>query len=99
MPTPDDLPDDIAALKQIITAMARDAATAQAEIAKLKFQLARYRRTEFGRSSEQLARESEQLELAIETLETDQAERLATVAPEAAAIVDSTAEAPQLKAD
>jgi transposase len=93
VPTPDDLPDDIAALKQIITAMARDAATAQAEIAKLKFQLARYRRTEFGRSSEQLARESEQLELAIETLETDQAERLATVAPEAAAIVDSTAEA------
>ena len=81
MPTPEDLPDDIAALKQIITAMARDAATAQAEIAKLKFQLARYRRTEFGRSSEQLARESEQLELAIETLETDQAERLASRGP------------------
>ena len=93
MPTPEDLPDDIAALKRIIAAMVHDAATAQAEIAKLKFQLARYRRAEFGRSSEKLAQESEQLELAIETLETDQAERLATVAPEAAAIIDSAAAA------
>ena len=49
--------------------MARDAATARAEIARLKFQLARYRRAEFGRSSEKLARETEQLELAIEALE------------------------------
>jgi len=93
VPTPEDLPDDIAALKRIIAAMARDAATAQVEIAKLKFQLARYRRTEFGRSSEKLAQESEQLELAIEALETDQAERLATAAPGAAAIVDDATEA------
>ena len=93
MPSPEDLPDDIAALKRIITEMARDAATARAEIARLKFQLARYRRAEFGRSSEQLAHETEQLELAIEALETDQAERLATAAPEAATIVDSMAEA------
>src|SRR5271165_4423742 len=89
----ENLPDEIEALKQIIADLARDAVVAQAEIAKLKFQLARYRRAEFGRSSEKLAQESEQLELAIETLETDQAERLATVAPEAAAIVDSVAEA------
>ena len=70
MRTPEALPDDIAALKRIIAAMAQDAVNAQAEIAKLKFQLARYRRAEFGRSSEKLAREAEQLELAIETLET-----------------------------
>ena len=57
--------------------MAQDAIAAQAEIAKLRFQLARYRRAEFGRSSEKLAREAEQLELAIEALEADQAERLA----------------------
>ena len=69
--TPDNLPDDLAALKRIIAAMALDAATAQAEIARLKFQLARYRRAEFGRSSEKLAREVEQLELALEALETD----------------------------
>ena len=55
------------AVESIIAEMARDAVSAQAEIAKLKFQLARYRRAEFGRSSEKLAREVEQLELAIET--------------------------------
>jgi transposase len=93
VPSPDDLPDDIAALKRIITEMARDATTARAEIARLKFQLARYRRAEFGRSSEKLARETEQLELAIEALETDQAERLSIAAPETAAIVESMAEA------
>ena len=89
MPTPEALPDDIAALKRIITDMARDAVTAQAEIARLKFQLARYRRAEFGRSSEKLEREAEQLELAIEALETDQAERLGAISPEAAAAIES----------
>jgi len=82
--TPDNLPDDLAALKRIIAAMAQDALTAQAEIARLKFQLARYRRAEFGRSSEKMARDTEQLERALEALETDQAERLATAAAEAA---------------
>ncbi len=91
--TPDNLPDDPAALKRIIAAMAQDALTAQAEIARLKFQLVRYRRAEFGRSSEKLAREAEQLELALEALETDQAERLATASPEAAAAVETAAEA------
>jgi transposase len=92
VPSPEDLPDDIAALKRIIAEMACDATTARAEIARLKFQLARYRRAEFGRSSEKLARETEQLELAIEALETDQAERLSIAAPETAAIVESMAE-------
>ena len=68
---PDQLPDDAQALKRIIAAMAQDAVAAQAEIAKLRFQLARYRRAEFGRSSEKLAREADQLELAIEALEAD----------------------------
>ena len=83
--TPDTLPDDPAALKRIIAAMAQHALTAQALIARLKFQLARYRRAEFGRSSEKLARNTEQLELALEALETDQAERLATASPTVAA--------------
>jgi transposase len=91
--TPDNLPDDPAALKRIIAAMAQDGLTAQAEIARLKFQLARYRRAEFGRSSETLARDTEQLELALETLETDQAERLATTSPAVAATVETAAEA------
>jgi transposase len=89
----DNLPDDPAARKRIITAMAQDAVTAQAEIARLKFQLAHYRRAEFGRSSEKLGREIEQLELVLEALETEQAERLATASPAVAAIVRTAAEA------
>src|SRR5260370_7832668 len=73
--------------------MAQDAVAAQAEIAKLRFQLARYRRAEFGRSSEKLAREAEQLELAIESLETDQAERSATASPVVAAAIETAAAA------
>ena len=86
---PDNLPDDPAALKRIIAGMAQDALTAEAEIARLKFQLARYRRAEFGRSSEKLAHDTEQLELVLETLETDQAERLATTSPPVAAAVET----------
>jgi transposase len=92
--TPDNLPDDAAALKRIIAAMTQDALTAQAEIARLKFQLACYRRAEFGRSSEKLARATDQLELALETLETDQAERLATASPAVAAVVEAEAQKP-----
>jgi transposase len=87
------LPDDIATLKQIIADLMRDAVVAQAEIAQLKFQLARYRRAEFGKSSERLARDIAQLELAIETVETDQAERLAAKPPAVVALIEAAAEA------
>ena len=40
------------------------------EVEKLKIQLARLRRMQFGRSSEKIAREIDQLELALEDLET-----------------------------
>src|SRR4051795_1035808 len=89
----DQLPDDPQALKEIIAAMAQDAIAAQAEIARLRFQLARYRRAEYGQSSEKLAREVEQLELAIETLEADQAERLAAASPVVAAAIEAASEA------
>jgi transposase len=92
--SPDQLPDDAQSLKQIIAAMAQDAIAAQAEIAKLRFQLARYRRAEFGRSSEKLAREAEQLELAIEALESDQAERIATASPIIAAAIETAGQKP-----
>jgi transposase len=72
--------------------MALDAVTAQAEIAKLRFQLARYRRAEFGRSSEKLEREADQLELAIEALEADQAERIAGASPVVAAAIEAATE-------
>jgi transposase len=89
----DQLPDNAEALKRIIAALLQDAVAAQAEIAKLRFQLARYRRAEFGRSSEKLAHEIEQLELAIEMLETDQAERLAAASPVVAAAIETATEA------
>src|SRR6266851_4572247 len=73
--------------------MVQDAVAAQAEIAKLRFQLARYRRAEFGRSSEKLAHEADQLELAIEALEADQAERLAAASPVVAAAIEAAVEA------
>jgi transposase len=89
----ENLPDEIQGLKQIIADLAREAVVAQAEIAKLKFQLARYRRAEFGRSSEKLARDLAQLELAIEAVETDRAERLAASPPAVAAVIEAAVEA------
>jgi transposase len=47
------------------------------EIEKLKFQLAKLRRMQFGRSSERLTRQIEQLELRLEELETGEAEAVA----------------------
>jgi hypothetical protein len=93
MPSPiDQLTDNADALKRIIATMAQDAVNAQAEIAKLRFQLARYRRAEFDRWSEKLDREVDQLELAIETLEADQAERLAATLPIIAAVIEAAVE-------
>src|SRR5277367_1522674 len=44
------------------------------EIEKLKFQIAKLRRMQFGKSSERIARQIEQLELQLEELETGEAE-------------------------
>ncbi len=47
------------------------------EIEKLKFQIAKLRRMQFGRSSERITRQIEQLELQLEELETGEAEEIA----------------------
>src|ERR1700733_963722 len=47
------------------------------EIEKLKLQIAKLRRMQFGRSSERISREIEQLELRLEELETGEAEAAA----------------------
>jgi transposase len=47
------------------------------EIEKLKFQIAKLRRMQFGRSSERITRQIEQLELRLEELETGEAEAVA----------------------
>jgi transposase len=47
------------------------------EIEKLKFQIAKLRRMQFGRSSERISRQIEQLELRLEELEAGEAEVVA----------------------
>ena len=71
---PAHLPDDVDALKRMIVSMAQDAIHARTLIDKLRFELARLKRGRFGASSEKLDGRVAQLELAIEALETDQAE-------------------------
>jgi transposase len=76
---PASLPDDVDALKRMIVGMARDAVHANMLIEKLRSELARLKRVQFGVSSEKMRARVEQLELAIEALEIDEAERLAAV--------------------
>ena len=86
------LPDDVAALQALVGDLSaqlaeRDrAVTARDRIIEtLKGQLAALRRRTFGQSSEKLARAADQLELQIEDLEQQQAERAAlTVGPKPA---------------
>jgi transposase len=82
---PANLPTDIEALHQIIQAQAAEAEAREAELVavkaglmakaleveKLKLQIARLRRMQFGRSSEKIARTIEQLELRLEELEAE----------------------------
>ena len=72
-----ELPNDIERLKELVLARTAELATAKAglvtktlEIEKLKIQIARLRRQQFGRSSEKIARVIEQLELMLDELET-----------------------------
>jgi transposase len=68
---PASLPDDVAALRAIVLAQHAELAGQRELIARLRLQLARLRRMQFGRSSERLDREADQLELALEELEAD----------------------------
>ena len=54
------------------------------EIEKLKFQIAKLRRMQFGRSSERISRQIEQLELRLEELEAGEAEVVAKAEAEVA---------------
>ena len=68
-PAIDTLPDDVDALKAIILAERKIARAYEAVIAALRTRIERLRRQKFGRSSEKIAREIEQLELALEDLQ------------------------------
>ncbi len=65
-----DLPDDIDELKRRLIAAEAGLLAKTLEAEKLKFELARLRRMAFGRSSERIEREIEQLELKLEEIET-----------------------------
>src|SRR5271170_8516524 len=83
-----DLPSDPAALRAFALACQAELLAANSElkaaqtavqlttleIEKLKFQIAKLLRMQFGRSSERIAREIAQLELRLEELETGEAE-------------------------
>ena len=88
MLSPADLPNDIDALKALLLAserllqerdeqlagMAEQLNTRAVEIEHLKLQIAKLRRMQFGRKSEKLDHQIEQLELELEDLQADEAE-------------------------
>ena len=65
---PASLPDDVDALKRMIVGLTHEAVNANTLIEKLRSELARLKRAQFGASSEKLRARVEQLELAIEAL-------------------------------
>ncbi len=91
-----DLPTDPEALRAFALACQNELATATAEleaaklavqlrtleIEKLKFQIAKLRRMQFGRSSERIGRRIEQLELRLEELEAGEAEAISKTVAE-----------------
>lgn len=79
-----DLPNDPTELRVFALACQGELKAAQTavqikalEIEKLKFQIAKLRRMQFGRSSERISRQIEQLEFRLEELESGEAEDLA----------------------
>jgi len=71
----DSLPDNPTLLKALVSAQ-------QAEIERLKFIIAKFRRMQFGRRSEQMDETITQLELALEELECVRAEQSSDETPE-----------------
>ena len=71
--------EEVAALRQELAAVRAQLGTAGVEIAHLRAQLAALRRQQYGRSSERLDAEVAQLELRLEDLEENEAERQAAI--------------------
>jgi hypothetical protein len=72
-----DLPEDPADLRRFAAALAAEVHSKTLLIEKLRMQLSILRRARFGRSSEKLDREIEQLELLLGDIEESDAERQA----------------------
>ena len=73
MPRHSDLPDDLDSLKRLVREQQALLLSRDLEIEQLKLQLAKLRRMQFGRSSEQLDAQIAQLELTLEELEVSEA--------------------------
>jgi transposase len=69
---------DLTALKALIVAQQEQILSHKNEIEHLKLLIAKLRRMRFGRSSEKLDRQIEQLELRLEALQLNEAESIAT---------------------
>jgi len=80
----DRLPEDTAALKALVRALAGDVKAKALKIVQLEARIAKLKRLQFGQSSEKLSREIEQLEFELDELNEDEAER-AEARPAAAA--------------
>jgi hypothetical protein len=82
-PSPLSLPTDIAALQALVLAQQAQLANRDTEIERLTLLIAKLRRMQFGRRSEQREQMLGQLELSLEELESVRAERSAAAsAPE-----------------
>lgn len=100
------LPDldalDAAALKEMIIKQHAQISSRDAELERLQLIIARLRRLQFGRKSEKIQREIEQLELQLEDLEEGSAEKKQragnTLPAPAAAIFASVTEKPARRA-
>jgi transposase len=79
--TEPELPNDVESLKRLVLESRATVRNRDLEIEQLKLLLAKFRRMQFGRSSEQLDERINQLELSIEELEASQAQDLPPSAP------------------
>ena len=75
------LPDDPQALKALVLQLQGSLRAHDLLVQALRLQIARLKRQKFGASSEKIAREIEQLELALEGLQVAQAEVAPAVEP------------------
>src|SRR5436853_7496390 len=98
------LPEDIDRLREMVRALFAERNLAfealkfkTLELEKLKMQLHKLRRQQFGRSSERLAREIGQLELAIEEIEASQTAGAPAAVDEPVEAADETAETPPVE--
>ena len=98
-PLPDLNTLDVAALKDMVIRQHAQISFHDAEIERLRLIIARLRRLQFGRKSEKIQKEIEQLELQLEDLEAASAEKREqtekALAPEAAAVFEEAVRKPR----